>query len=242
MATPRHKVRMLLIQVRDHAEAAEQERLCFLERCRLEPQQMRVHNVVLDPSITWDAAAGTDVVMIGGAGSHSVIEEHPFTPPLWDFTLRLLEEEAPLFGSCWGHQFLARVLGGTVVQDLEGAEIGTFDIRKTAAGLEDPLLAYLPPVFPVQLGHHDRIDRPPEGIEVLATSGPCPHQIIRVAGRPVYGSQFHSEMTDEHMRARVHMYRDEYLEDDEAVAAFEARLRPSPDADLLLDRFLELYV
>jgi GMP synthase (glutamine-hydrolysing) len=242
MAKPRHRLRVALLQVRDHPAAAAQELGCFLARCRLQPDQVRVINLVHEPEVRWSQVADADAVMIGGAGSHTVTETYPFTENLFEVVARVLEEDRPFFGSCWGHQFMAQVLGGTVVTDLATKEVGTFEIAVTAGGRADPLLADLPERFHVQLGHKDRIDAEPPGLEVLATSALCRHQLIRVKGKPAYGSQFHSEMNDDDMRARLAMYHRLYLGDGQrAAAAFEESLRPSPVADRLLDRFLALY-
>lgn len=244
-ATPgrrRRRLRMVLVQVRDLPQAAEQELGCFLARCRLERRQVRAVNLVAEPEIRWSQVADADVVMIGGAGAHTVTQEYPFTAPLMEVLARLLEEERPFFGSCWGHQLMAQSLGGTVVTDLESKEVGSFDVSLTEAGRRDPLLAGFPDRFTVQLGHKDRVGVPPPGIEVLALTARCRHQLIRVRGKPAYGSQFHSEMSDDDMRARLRMYQRIYLDGDSGeVAAFERSLRPSPVADRLLDRFLEIY-
>ncbi|HEX4955903.1 MAG TPA: type 1 glutamine amidotransferase [Thermoanaerobaculia bacterium] len=242
MGKPRSQVRLFLIQVRDHDEVAGQERACFLRHCRLEAHQMRWHNVVEDPVLTWRHVEDADVLMIGGAGAHSVTHDDDFTPALIEVFLRWLEEGRPFFGSCWGHQFIGRALGGTVITDPAGSEVGTFDLELTAEGERDPLLAGLPRRFAVQLGHNDRIDQPPPGLVALASSERCRLQLVRLADRPVYGSQFHSEMGEQEMRRRAKVYQDRYLGDDDAYAAFVAKLRPSPEADGLLDRFLSLYV
>jgi len=240
MAKPRGQLRAVLIQIRDHLLAAEQEQECFRVRCRLDPGQMRVINLIHHPEIRWRDVADADVVMVGGAGGHSVTQTHAFTAPLREVVARLVAEDRPFFGSCWGHQFLAQVLGGTVVTDVDRKEVGTFPIAITTEGRRDPLLADLPPTFAVQLGHNDHIADEPPGIRVLASTERSLHQLIRVDGKPVYASQFHSEMNDDDMRARLKMYPVGYLNPDE-VATFEAGLAPSPVADLLLDRFLTLY-
>lgn len=242
MPKPRHRLRVALLQVRDHPAAAAQELGCFLARCRLEPAQVRVINLVYEPEVRWSQVVDADAVMIGGAGSHTVTERYDFTDRLFEVVARVLEEDRPFFGSCWGHQFMAQVLGGTVVTDRDTKEVGTFEVSVTEDGHDDPLLAGLPGRFFVQLGHNDRVDAEPPGLEVLATSALCRHQLIRVKGKPAYGSQFHSEMNDVDMRARLRMYHKLYLGDGQrAVAAFEESLQPSPVADRLLDRFLSLY-
>ncbi len=240
MPKPRENLQVVLLQVRSHRLAEEQERLCFLERCRLAPEQMTSINLVERPAIAWGDVEQADAVVIGGAGGHSATEEHPFTAPLAEVVARWIDEDRPLFGSCWGHQFLAGVLGGTVVSDPAREEVGTHPIELTPAGRRDPLFAGLPERFDVQLGHHDRIGVLPEGLEVLARSERCEHQAVRLAGKPVYGSQFHSEMTRERLRARLLMYRDEYLPPGADDAEIDRLLAPSPEAEGILDRFLAL--
>lgn len=241
MGKPRHRLKVVLLQVRSHPEAEEQEVLCFLERCRLRPEQLTTVNLVHRPDLAWVDVEGADALLIGGAGGHSATREHPFTGPLAEVMARWIEEDRPLFGSCWGHQFMAAALGGSVVADEAHEEVGTFPIELTAEGRRDPLFETCPERFSVQLGHHDRIEVLPPGFVVLARSERCAHQAIRLDGKPVYGSQFHSEMTHEHMLARLTMYRDEYLEPGADPARIRELLAPSPEVEQLLDRFLRLY-
>lgn len=241
MAKPRHTLHVTLLQVRSHREAEEQEYLCFLERCRLRPEQLTRWNLVDRPDLSWADVDRADALIVGGAGGHSATEEHPFTGPLTEVMSRWIDEDRPLFGSCWGHQFMAATLGGSVIADRAREEVGTFPIELTPEGRKDPLFETYPDRFPVQLGHHDRIDELPMGFVVLARSERCAHQAIRLDGKPVYGSQFHSEMTDEHMRARLRMYQKEYVGPDADPARILELIGPSPEVERLLDRFLALY-
>lgn len=240
MAKARENLLVALLQVRSHREAEQQEYLCFLERCRLRPDQLPAINLVDRPELRWQDVERADALLIGGAGSHSATREHPFTAPLADVVRRWVDEDRPFFGSCWGHQFLAAALGGTVVADFANEEVGTHPIELTPEGRRDPLFAPFPERFNVHLGHHDRIGQAPEGLVVLASSGRCAYQAVRLRDKPVYGSQFHSEMTVEHMRARLLMYRDEYLPPGADPALLEEILAPSLEAETLLDRFLAL--
>lgn len=241
MPKSRDNLRVLLIQIRSQADAETQEYLCFLERCRLRPEQLETHNLVYRPRIAWRDVEGYDAVMIGGAGGHSVTHEHPFTAPLTDTVHRLIEEDRPLFGSCWGHQFMAVALGGSVVADHQNEEVGTRIVELTRKGRGDALFEGFPERFAVQLGHHDRIGILPPGFEVLARSDHCPHQAIRLRDKPVYGSQFHSELNHLHIRDRLLMYADEYLPPDADPAWLDDILAPSEEAERILDRFLDLF-
>ena len=79
-----------------------------------------------------------------------------------------------------------------------------------------------------------------DGVE-LARSSICPVQVMRIAGKPAYGTQFHGEMNRTQIRHRLLMYKDEYLESLEQVRRVVASLRPTVEARSLLRRFLELY-
>lgn len=237
----RDGVHIILLQIRSHLVSLRQERDWFRERCGVPEERFGVINLVDEPAITWDDVKDADTVMIGGAGAYSAYENHDFTAPLEEVVHRLLDEKRPLFGSCWGHQFMARILGGTVGPDHERSEVGSYDIHLTESGRRDPLFSGLPSTFVAQLGHNDRITELPNTMVELAQSAACPYQAVRVAGKPAYGTQFHSEMTHLQLRERLEVYREEYMPDPDEFARLSQRLRPSPDVDGLLGRFLDLY-
>jgi len=218
-----------------------QERRAFIERCLVDVDHFDFINIAERPHLRWRDVESAHAVLIGGAGGYSVTEEHPFSPYLRDVLAQLIDEDRPVFGSCWGHQFMARASGGEVIVDRENSEIGSFEITLTPQGATDPLLEGLPSSFFVQLGHNDRVSRLPQGWVQLAASQRCPNQIIRLEGKPVYGTQFHSEMNEDRLRERLEVYLQEYVPDPEEFQRLLTRLRPSPNADRILDRFLSLY-
>lgn len=195
-------------------------------------------NVVEQPVPSLAQALDHDVVILGGAGAHSAYLDYPFTQPLIDLVNELVERDRPFFGACFGHQFLGRALGGSVVHDPANEEIGTFEVELTAEGAKDPLFRGAPPRFAANLGHHDRIDRVAPSLLTLASTARCAQQVVRVAGKPVYGAQFHCEMTEQHMRERVMMYARDYMSGDDPAGQLAKRLRPTPYADGLLARFM----
>ena len=75
----------------------------------------------------------------------------------------------------------------------------------------------------------------------LARSEICPFQVIRLADKPVYGTQFHSEMDEERLRERILVFLDDYVADESTHRKILWRLRPSIEADRLLELFLERY-
>ncbi len=233
-------LRVLLVQIRDQPAVERQERECFVGFSGLAAAQFAYWNVVDRPEIRPSDALGYDAVVIGGAGAHSVTESYPFTARLAAVVERLVGEDRPLFGSCWGHQFVAAVLGGEVISDPERAEVGTYPVQLTEAGAADPWLAGFPDRFDVQLGHNDRVARLPPGAVELAWSERQRHQAFRWRDRLVYGAQFHVELDRERMIDRARVYRDTYLADEGAMERLTAGLRPAPWPPRLLARFFEL--
>jgi GMP synthase (glutamine-hydrolysing) len=231
-----------MLQIRSSKVPMQQEQSCFIERCRVARKQFEFINVVDEPEIRWRQVESAHAVFIGGAGAFSVTDRHPFTDPLRDVVARLIDEDRPVFGSCWGHQFLAASFGGEVITDMDRAEVGSYSVELTEAGARDPIFAEFPRTFTVQLGHHDRVSVLGPDWQELAFSELCANQAIRLRDKPVYGTQFHSEMNEYRLSQRIGVYRDAYMPDPEEFERLDRSLKPSLEADRLLSHFLECYV
>lgn len=235
-------IRVRLLQIRERPAIIAEEQASFRDRCGLEARQIVPTNVLLEP-LTADLLEDVDAVLIGGAGAYSVTQTYSWTADLIALCHACAERQIPTFGSCWGHQFIARAFGGRVVHDPERAELGTHSIRLTPAGREDPLFGQLPPTLDVQMGHHDRVVELPAGAVELAVSAVAPMQAFRLADAPIYGTQFHSELDCTRLRHRLATYRSYYPEladDAEYQRVYDAVL-PTPHADGLMRAFLKLF-
>ncbi len=234
-------IRVVLFQIRSLPLAKRHEIWCIRQCTGLTTEQLFPWNVVERPELPWERLRHADAIVIGGSGDHSVTEDYPFMPWLEDMVRTAVEHRKPLFGICWGHHMLARALGGRVITDPESEEVGTFHVELTADGREDPLFAGLPGRFPANLVHHDCVALPPPGFRELAYSDTCRFQAVRLDGLPVYGTQFHGEMTLSQLRKRLLMYQGEYLETEDQAEEVVDSLRRTEEAYGLLKRFLELY-
>ena len=242
MATPRTRLRLVLFQIRENPVPMRQEQSCFIERCQVARNQFTFINIVDTPNVGWKDVEDAHAVFIGGAGAFSVKEDHRFTDALGDLVHEIIERDRPLFGACWGHQFIVKMTGGTVVEDPEQEEIGTYAVTLTPDGARDPLFDEVPSPFWAQLGHKDSATALGPGWRELGYTARSRNQAIRLDDKPVYGTQFHSELNEERLRERLLVYLDDYVggNHDEFEKIIRG-LRPSIDADRMLARFLELY-
>jgi GMP synthase (glutamine-hydrolysing) len=110
----------------------------------------------------------------------------------------------PTFGICFGHQILAQALGGEVVRNPRGREIGTIRIERRT---EDPIFATLPSSFEANATHIDTVCTLPDGAVSLARSELDDHHAIRFTST-CYGVQFHPEIDRDIMTGYIEARRD----------------------------------
>jgi len=97
----------------------------------------------------------------------------------------------PVLGICYGMQLACEALGGKV-QSAPAREFG----RSRCEILEaDGLFAGLPKEIDVWMSHGDQVARVSEEFEPLARTSTCPITAVRHRTLPVYGLQFHPEVT-----------------------------------------------
>jgi GMP synthase (glutamine-hydrolysing) len=140
-------------------------------------------------SMSADAIRAFDpagIVLSGGPAS--VLD--PDAPQLEPAVLELGK---PILGICYGLQLLAKQMGG-LVEKAEHREYGRALVKIER---EDPLFG-----SPggrtervVWMSHGDRVLRLPPGFTVLATSEGSPFAAVRHVDRPIWGVQFHPEVS-----------------------------------------------
>lgn len=172
-------------------------------------------------------------------GSHAMVTNGAaWSEQLTGWLAAAAQRGLPLLGICYGHQLLARVLGGTVGDLPGGREIGSLPLRLTAAGRRDPLLGCLPPVFTGQLFHRQSVLALPAGARLLAASRADPHQAFAV-GEGIWGVQFHPEFSPAVMQAYIEREEAGLLAEGLDPAGLAAAVQESP-CGAVLRRFYEL--
>ncbi len=145
-------------------------------------------------------ATETDgLVILGGYESAADDDKHTFMPPEKLMIRNAIANNLPVFGICLGSQMLARSLGAVVernkVNGREVKEVGWTPLALSDEGQRDPVLSKLDGFAQFQW-HEDTFHLPPGAVH-LASSERCPQQAFKLdkPGSPVYGVQFHPEVT-----------------------------------------------
>lgn len=123
---------------------------------------------------------------------------------LSDFVRTLWAEQRPLVGICFGHQLMARALGGTVVKSDKGWGVG---LSFNQVIERKPWMQPWQEGLDLLVSHQDQVVVLPEEAQVLASSDFCPYYLIQY-GECFLSVQGHPEFCVDYCRALMEMRRD----------------------------------
>lgn len=200
----------------------------------------RVAVVVADATAPLPLASRFDGILLTGSLA-SVTERSPWMVALGHWSLAAAASR-PVLGVCFGHQLLGWALGARVERNPRGPEVGTRTVTLTGAGRADPIFAGLPPSFLAPEAHEDHVSRVPPGALLLASSSGTPVEAFAV-GATIRAVQFHPEFDVPRARAVVTADGPMLVRAGPGACAFaHGTVRPTPDAERVLDNWLTHFV
>jgi GMP synthase (glutamine-hydrolysing) len=147
-------------------------------------RELGVHAVVADINRPASDFQGVRGIIVSG-GPASVIEP---TSPAVDPGIYQLG--VPVLGICYGHQLLAKDLGGRVSRGTI-KEYGHSSLH----GGQSPIFQGLPDRdLTVWMSHGDTVVDVPPGFEIIGETGDCKIAAMQHLGRRLFGLQFHPEV------------------------------------------------
>ncbi len=144
-----------------------------------------------------------------------------------------------VLGVCYGHQLLARALGGEAGWNSNGRELGTVNVDLTAAGRADPLFDGVEAPLAVQSSHSQSVLVLPDRARLLAYNEHDAHQAFAV-GDHAWGLQFHPEFDADIVRGYVEERRETVLAEGLDADALAGGARDSDDGRRVLANFARL--
>jgi GMP synthase (glutamine-hydrolysing) len=157
-------------------------------------RELQVYSEILPfhklPS-SWEGVQG--IILSGGPAS----VRQPDSPSL---DLSTLPPHIPVLGICYGAQLITQQLGGEV-EAAQVREYGRAQLAVVNAG--NPLLSGIEPGAQVWMSHGDHIHRLPGGYNAIARTADIPVAAFAHEDRPIYGLQFHPEVTHTLQGSRI---------------------------------------
>ena len=149
----------------------EQNVYCEIVRNDISPEQIRKHN-----------PAG--LILSGGPNSVYADGAPKCDPGIFDLDI-------PVLGICYGMQLVCDHLGGKVDQ----THTREYGRAVCEVSVDDPIFENVPKQSQVWMSHGDQVQQVSEDFLPLASTETCPVAAVKHKTRPVYGLQFHPEVT-----------------------------------------------
>lgn len=140
---------------------------------------------------------GFDGFLIGGSPS-SVHDEDAWIERLLAVIRTAHAARKPVAGACFGHQAIAKALGGSVGPNPGPFVLGTAETTVTSPAPWMERVAR----FRLAAAHGEQVTVLPPGAEVVGIGPGCPAACYRIGDR-VFATQYHPEMTPEFLAALV---------------------------------------
>jgi GMP synthase (glutamine-hydrolysing) len=154
---------------------------CHLIARRL--RDLAVDSEIFPPAVPAEVLSHYAGVILSG-GPQSV-----YDPDAVTIDERILRLDVPMLGICYGHQLLAKLLGGEVAR--QDGEYGFAQLTTTTG---DTLFHDTPPAQQVWMSHSDAVRTLPPGLITLAATNRCTCAAFAHSSKPLFGLQFHPEV------------------------------------------------
>ena len=112
------------------------------------------------------------------------------------FDKKILNQDIPVLGICFGHQIISKELGGKVKQS-KSREFGLAKVKKVRESVLTKDF-FTKKENNVWMSHSDQVTKLPKNFEKVASSTNSKFCIIQNKYKKFYGIQFHPEVTHTH--------------------------------------------
>ncbi|MDO5580673.1 MAG: glutamine-hydrolyzing GMP synthase [Planctomycetia bacterium] len=127
-------------------------------------------------------------IILSGGPSSVYEEDAPEIDP------RIFQLGIPILGICYGMQLITMHFGGAV-EAVANREYGRAFLDLDERGIKDPLFDGITERIQVWMSHGDQVSGVSGDFETLATTKTCPIASFVHKKLPIYGIQFHPEVT-----------------------------------------------
>jgi GMP synthase-like glutamine amidotransferase len=167
------------------------------------------------------SADGCDAYLITGS-SAAVYEEAAWIGRLEAFVRETIGS-APMLGVCFGHQLMAKALGGEVVKSPNGWGLGLhrYEVQTRAPWMDSS------PSFALPVSHQDQVTALGPDARVLGGSAFTPFGLIDYPALRAMSIQAHPEFEPDFAKALIEQRRGAPLDTEAADSAIDALSAPN---------------
>jgi GMP synthase-like glutamine amidotransferase len=155
-------------------------------------------------------------------------EDHAWIPPLEAFIRAAYAAHVPVVGVCFGHQIIAKAMGGTVEKFKGGWSVGPTDY------------AFADRTYTLNAWHQDQVTVKPEGAEVVASTAFCENAALLYDDR-MFTVQPHPEFRKEFVEGLI-KHRGPGLVPETVLKAATDRLETPTDSAPMADRIAQFFL
>lgn len=171
------------------------------------------------------------IVILGSP--HSVYEDLPWINDLVGFVQNAAKLRIPQIGICFGHQLIAKAMGGYVAKAPQGWGIGrhSYQIAHDNIGGICPVCCENKKSFNLLVSHQDQVLVKPQNAKVVAGSDFTPNAVLHYEAYNILSCQAHPEFTADFAHELITTRRGTRFSEDFADKALEDINEPI-DGDL----------
>ena len=173
-----------------------------------------------------------DVYLISGS-RYGVNDGEKWIDDLEQFILKLKKWKHPLIGICFGHQMIAKALGGKAELAYQGWGAGVQNYQKI---LNEPWMEPELEHFSILSFHKDQVTKLPENAVLIAGNDFCPYSAYYI-DEWLISFQGHPELTKDYVRDLLH-HREETLGQEvfeNGLKSLEQQIQPEIIAKWILN-------
>ncbi len=174
------------------------------------------------------------------AGSHAMVtEERSWSVDIEKWIPRCIQAKTPVLGICYGHQLLAKAMGGKVDFHPQGIEIGTVSIEMVDNDSSDPIFRGIQGPFLAHVCHSQTVTKLPEKAICIARNEYESTHAFKI-GSSAWGVQFHPEYDEHIMHAYSQSMASSIEKSEQDMTSILGQIQPTPIALKILNRFGKL--
>ena len=174
------------------------------------------------------------IVILGSP--HSVYEDLPWINELVGFVQNAAKQKIPQIGICFGHQLIAKAMGGYVAKAPQGWGIGrhTYQIHREQLNKFDVAICPKKDHFNLLVSHQDQVLEKPDGAKIIAHSDFTPNAILHYEQENIVTCQAHPEFTSDFAHNLIASRRGTRFPEEFADKAL-ANIHDDTDGDLIAE-------